>query len=114
MVLARKRSRLSLMQTELQALNIASQQPEKTNLADAPEVQDIIALLDVLVSPTHDLSLARALKSPLFGLTDDDLVAIALAYKATNQIAAVLHLRLRYLGLIYYKIQSISGKKYAG
>ena len=84
MVLARKRSRLSIMQTELQTLSIASQQPEKSNLADAPEVQDIIALLDVLVSPTHDLSLARALKSPLFGLTDDDLVAIALAKKADS------------------------------
>ena len=84
MVLARKRSRLSLMQTELQSLSIASQQPEKTNLSDTPEVQDIIALLDVLVSPTHDLSLARALKSPLFGLTDDDLVAIALAKKANS------------------------------
>jgi ATP-dependent helicase/nuclease subunit A len=82
MVLARKRSRLALMQTELQALHIASQQPEKTNLADAPEVQDIVALLDVLVSPTHDLSLARALKSPLFGLTDDDLVEIALSKKS--------------------------------
>ena len=88
MVLARKRSRLSLMQTELQALSIASQQPEKTNLADATEVQDIIALLDVLISTTHDLSLARALKSPLFGLTDDDLVEIALAQKATHSDAA--------------------------
>jgi ATP-dependent helicase/nuclease subunit A len=82
MVLARKRSRLTLMQAELQALSIPSQQPEKTNLADAPEVQDIIALLDALVSATHDLSLARALKSPLFGLTDDDLVAIALEHKS--------------------------------
>ncbi|MEY4910736.1 MAG: hypothetical protein RL761_399, partial [Pseudomonadota bacterium] len=88
MVLARKRARLTLMQTELQTLSIASQQPEKTNLADAPEVQDIIALLDVLVSPTHDLSLARALKSPLFGLTDDDLVEIALAQKASHSGAA--------------------------
>jgi ATP-dependent helicase/nuclease subunit A len=84
MVLARKRSRLSLMQIELQTLSIASQQPEKTNLSDAPEVQDIIALLDVLVSTTHDLSLARALKSPLFGLTDDDLVVIALAHKSAK------------------------------
>jgi ATP-dependent helicase/nuclease subunit A len=88
MVLARKRSRLSLMQTELQALHIASQQPEKTNLADAAEVQDIVALIDVLVSPMHDLSLARALKSPLFGLTDDDLVAIALVQKASHSDAA--------------------------
>jgi ATP-dependent helicase/nuclease subunit A len=84
MVLARKRSRLSIMQTELQTLSIASQQPEKTNLAEAPEVQDIMALLDVLVSSTHDLSLARALKSPLFGVTDDDLVVIALAKKAES------------------------------
>jgi ATP-dependent helicase/nuclease subunit A len=89
MVLARKRSRLSLMQTELQTLSIASQQPEKTNLADAPEVQDIVALLDVLVSPTHDLSLARALKSPLFGVMDDDLVEIALAQKAIHSGAAL-------------------------
>ena len=88
MVLARKRSRLTLMQAELQTLSIASQQPEKINLADAPEVQDIIALLDVLVSPPHDLSLARALKSPLFGLTDDDLVEIALAQKANHSDAA--------------------------
>ena len=85
MVLARKRSRLAVMQAELQALSIPSQQPEKTNLADTPEVQDIIALLDVLVSPTHDLSLARALKSPLFGLTDDDLVEIALAHKVAKK-----------------------------
>jgi ATP-dependent helicase/nuclease subunit A len=84
MVLARKRSRLSLMQTELQTLSITSQQPEKTNLADAPEMQDIIALLDVLVSTTHDLSIARALKSPLFGLTDDDLVEIALEHKTAK------------------------------
>jgi ATP-dependent helicase/nuclease subunit A len=84
MVLARKRARLTLMQTELQALSIASQQPEKSNLADAPEVQDIIALLDVLASPTHDLSLAHVLKSPLFGVTDDDLVEIALAFKSAK------------------------------
>lgn len=37
----------------------------------------MVALLDALVSPTHDLSLARALKSPLFGLGDDALVALA-------------------------------------
>ena len=36
------------------------------------------ALLDALVSPGHDLSLARALKSPLFGVDDDALVQLAL------------------------------------
>ncbi|MDH5709458.1 MAG: UvrD-helicase domain-containing protein, partial [Hylemonella sp.] len=78
MVLARKRERLAVMQDELRALGIAAQQPEKTDLGAVPEVQDIVALLDVLVSPAHDLSLARALKSPLFGASDEDLIALAL------------------------------------
>jgi ATP-dependent helicase/nuclease subunit A len=79
MVLARRRDRLGVMEDELRALHVPAQQPEKSELGEASEVQDVIALLDVLVSPTHDLSLARALKSPLFGLDDEVLVQIALA-----------------------------------
>lgn len=78
MVLARRRSRLAVMQDELRKLHIAVQQPEKNELNDAPEVQDVVALIDALVSTDHDLSLARTLKSPLFGLDDDALVQIAL------------------------------------
>ncbi|SDZ98009.1 exodeoxyribonuclease V subunit beta [Variovorax sp. YR216] len=77
MVLARRRSRLAVMQDELRKLHIAVQQPEKNELNDAPEVQDVVALIDALVSPDHDLSLARALKSPLWHLGDDALVQIA-------------------------------------
>ena len=82
MVLARKRDRLAAMQQELRALGIASQQPEKTLLGDAPEVQDLVALLDALVSPAHDLSLARALRSPLFALADEALIELALQQRA--------------------------------
>ncbi len=89
MVLARKRDRLAAIQDELRSLHIPAQQPEKTDLCDAPEVQDITALLDALVSPTHDLSLARALKSPLFGLADDALVAIAVAARAARDAGAL-------------------------
>ena len=84
MVLARQRVRLSQLQLELQALGIASEQPEKTELADAPEVQDVVALLDVLVSSAHDLSLARALKSPIFGLDDAALISIAMLKKGDH------------------------------
>ena len=77
LVLARKRDRLASMQDALRALHLPCVQPEKADLFDAPEVQDMVALLDALVSPTHDLSLARALKSPLFGVGDDALVALA-------------------------------------
>lgn len=82
MVLSRKRERLGLMQEALAELHIPAQQPEKNDLSELPEVQDIVALLDVLVSSRHDLSLARALKSPIFGASDDDLVQIALRRRA--------------------------------
>jgi ATP-dependent helicase/nuclease subunit A len=78
MVLARRRNRLSAMQDALRQRHIPVQQPEKNELHDAPEVQDMVALIDALVSPAHDLSLARALKSPLFSVDDEALVQLAL------------------------------------
>ncbi len=78
MVLSRKRAGLLPLQDELRALHIPAQVGEKTELIACCEVLDVVALLDVLVSPQHDLSLARALRSPLFGLTDEGLVQLAL------------------------------------
>jgi ATP-dependent helicase/nuclease subunit A len=87
MVLARKRDRLAVMEDELRALHVPAQQPERQDLCDAPEVKDVVALLDALVSTGHDLSLARALKSPLFGFDDDALVAIAAAARAQRPLS---------------------------
>ncbi|MCY7370281.1 MAG: UvrD-helicase domain-containing protein, partial [Polaromonas sp.] len=78
MVLSRKRAGLLPLQLELRALHIAAQIGDKTDLIECCEVLDLVALLDVLCSPRHDLSLARALRSPLFGLADASLVQIAL------------------------------------
>ena len=85
MVLSRKRAGLLPLQDELRALHIPAVVGEKTALIDCCEVQDLVALLDVLVSPQHDLSIARALKSPLFGLDDDALVQIALQRANTGR-----------------------------
>ena len=46
-------------------------------LKDHIAVMDLIALGRACLLPEDDLSLACALKSPLFGLGDDDLIAIA-------------------------------------
>jgi ATP-dependent helicase/nuclease subunit A len=78
MALSRKRANLAPLQDELRKLHIAAQIGESTELIDCCEVQDIVALLDVLVSPQNDLSLARVLKSPLFSLGDESLVQLAL------------------------------------
>ncbi|WP_342128663.1 UvrD-helicase domain-containing protein [Hydrogenophaga sp. OTU3427] len=82
MVLARKRERLGWLHEALRERGIPSEEPEKRDLADAPPVQDVVALLDVLVSSTQDLSLARALKSPLFAWDDSDLALLAQQVKA--------------------------------
>jgi ATP-dependent helicase/nuclease subunit A len=79
MVLCRKRESLLLAADALQALRIAFTAPQDVALAAAPEVRDLIALLDVLASPGHALSLAQALKSPLFGASDADLLALSQA-----------------------------------
>ena len=46
-------------------------------------VQDLLALGDFLTLPEDDLSLATVLKSPLFGLDDNDLLDLAHARKGT-------------------------------
>ena len=46
-------------------------------LTDHIAVMDLIALADALLLPEDDLALAAVLKSPLFGLDDDDLYKIA-------------------------------------
>ncbi len=87
MVLARKRAILGLLENELAALRIPAQQPEKSDLMDFAEVQDLVALLDVLVSPRHDIALARALKSPLFGVSDADLVQLVVQVRRAQAVA---------------------------
>ena len=99
MVLARKRDRLSALESELRRAGVAAPQPEKTDLGECPEVQDVVALLDVLVSPDHDLSLARALRSPLWSLDDDELVQLALA-RRRQQSLAVGGARVSWLDLL--------------
>jgi len=76
-VLARKRVPLRQMAQALLAAGIPHVAPEDNRLADLPDAQDLIALLDTLASPGHALSLARALRSPLFGVDEADLLQLA-------------------------------------
>ena len=74
MVLARKRSTLAEVALALAAHDVPHVVAETLALHESPEALDLIALLDSLASPGHDLSLARALKSPVFSASDDDLL----------------------------------------
>jgi len=77
MVLARRRAVLAQAAEALAALRLPHVAPENLRLAQLPEVQDLLAVLDGLASPGQALSLARALRSPLFGVVDADLLALA-------------------------------------
>lgn len=85
MVLARRRAVLAELAEVLAAYQIPHVMPEALAIAESPEALDVIALLDVLASPSHDLSLARALKSPLFGATDEDLLWLARAARRSGR-----------------------------
>ncbi|MES2992842.1 MAG: UvrD-helicase domain-containing protein [Pseudomonadota bacterium] len=76
-VLSRKRESLRFVAQALRARRVPYAAVEETALMDAPEARDLVALLDALASPRHRLSLAQALRSPLFGATDADLIALA-------------------------------------
>jgi ATP-dependent helicase/nuclease subunit A len=76
-VLCRKRQSLRLAAAALERQHVVHSAVEETALASTTEAQDLIALLDALVSPAHRLSLARALRSPAFGVSDADLLALA-------------------------------------
>jgi ATP-dependent helicase/nuclease subunit A len=84
MVLCRKRQSLRLVAQALRDLRLPFAEVEELALMETPEARDMVALLDALVSPSHRLSLAQALRCPLFGATDDELVALANAARAAG------------------------------
>jgi ATP-dependent helicase/nuclease subunit A len=83
-VLCRKRETLRLVAAALERAHVAHSAVEDTTLASTPEAQDLIAVLDAVVSPAHRLSLARVLRSPLFGASDADLLALSAAALAAG------------------------------
>lgn len=76
-VLSRKKERLRELLVELNRRQLAWRFTDDIELSETQEAQDIIALMDVLASPSHDLSLAQVLRSPIFGLDDECLITLA-------------------------------------
>lgn len=62
---------------QLKAAGVKVAGADRMVLMDHIAVMDLIALADALLLPEDDLALASVLKSPLFGLSEEDLFAIA-------------------------------------
>jgi ATP-dependent helicase/nuclease subunit A len=79
-VLVLVRQRKALFEAILRALkakNVPVAGADRLIVGEHIAVMDLVALGDALVTPDDDLALACALKSPLFALDDDDLIAVA-------------------------------------
>ena len=78
LVLVRRRG--NAFDAVIQALkhaNIPVAGADRLKLTEHIAIIDLMNLADALLLPQDDLALAVALKSPLFGLTDDDLFELA-------------------------------------
>jgi len=78
MILVRKRD--AFFEAMIRALKekaIPTAGSDRLALADHIAVMDLLAIARVALLPEDDLSLATVLKSPVFGLTDDDLLVLA-------------------------------------
>jgi ATP-dependent helicase/nuclease subunit A len=64
---------------------------DRLKLTEHIAIIDLMNLADALLLPQDDLALAVALKSPLFGLSDDDLFELAWQRKGSLRRALSLH-----------------------
>ncbi len=92
LVLVRRRG--NAFDAVIQALkhaNIPVAGADRLKLTEHIAIIDLMNLADALLLPQDDLALAVALKSPLFGLTDDDLFKLAWQRKMPLREALAAH-----------------------
>jgi ATP-dependent helicase/nuclease subunit A len=79
MVLVPRRTHLAPIEGALRRAGIPFVSDRRGGLLATLEADDLIALLEFLITPNADLKLAQVLRSPLFGASDDDLIVLARA-----------------------------------
>ncbi len=77
MLLVRRRTHLAVYEHALRHAGIPYVTSRQGGLLDTLEARDITALLEFLIAPFANLKLAHALRSPVFGCDDNDLIALA-------------------------------------
>ncbi len=83
LLLVRRRTHLEQYERALRDAGVPYVSDRRGGLLQTLEADDLIALLEFLTTPSADLRLARALRSPVFGCGDDDLIRLAQTPGAT-------------------------------
>lgn len=93
LILVRRRGALvAAIMSELKARGIDVAGLDRMVLANQPAVLDMLALCDALLLPEDNLAFAQFLVSPLGGLSDDSLMALAMN-RQTSSLVATLYAR---------------------
>jgi len=77
MILMRNRVHIDTYENILRQKGIPFIGSKRGGLLDNVEIQDLIRLLETLITPFNNLALAQVLKSPIFSASDDDLKILA-------------------------------------
>jgi ATP-dependent helicase/nuclease subunit A len=77
MILMRNRTHIAIYEQALKQKGIPYIGSKKGGLLDNLEIQDLICLLNTLIAPFNNLAFAQVLKSPIFDVSDDDLIQLA-------------------------------------
>ncbi|GAB4290503.1 MAG: double-strand break repair helicase AddA [Thiohalomonadaceae bacterium] len=83
MLLVRKRTHVHAYEQALREAGIPYLGADRGTLLDSPEVDDMVRLLETLITPYNNLALAQVLRSPLFACSDDDLITLAQGQRGT-------------------------------
>jgi ATP-dependent helicase/nuclease subunit A len=78
MILVRSRAHVGEYERALRQAAIPYLGAERGTLLQSLEVRDMVALLELLITPYSNLSLATVLRSPLFSCADETLMQLAL------------------------------------
>ena len=85
LILLRSRGNLAdMLINRLKRKNIAVSGSDRLKITDHIAIQDLLALANFLLLPSDDLSLAAVLKSPLFGISEEEL--FELCYKREGSL----------------------------
>ena len=79
LLLVKRRRYLPEYERALREARIAFESSRLGGLLNTLEIDDLIALLVVLVTPRHDLPLAQVLRSPIFGFTEQQMQQVTIA-----------------------------------
>ena len=85
LILVRTKTYLVELERAFRELGIPLNSPRQGGLLQTLEVEDLIALLEVLLTPMHDMALAQVLRSPIFGVDDECLKWLAHTSKTCQE-----------------------------